>query len=229
MKQSGHYFSEYEKEKICAAVKSAEANTSGEIATMVVPQSSSYREAETLGALLLSALLAFIVEGVLEYIAVTNWNDTRLLSADFFFYGGSLWTFIPMVFLFFFPLCHLFRRWPLLKLSFTGKRRINEAVRDRAVRAFFEKRLYKTRDENGILVFISLLERKVWILGDRGINEKIPHLAWRGLVKELTQGIREGVAADSLCSLISSIGIELERHFPKKSDDVNELSDNMLT
>ncbi len=232
MKQAGHFFSEEEKEKISAAVKAAEANTSGEIATMVVDRSNSYREAETLGAILLSGLLSFIIEVLLEYIAVSNWNNDwnnlKFSGTDFLLYGGSIWTFIPMVFLFFLPVRYFFKRCPVFKLSFAGKRRIDEAVRERAVRAFYEKGLYKTRDENGILVFISLLERKVWILGDRGINKKIPHDAWKGLVRELTQGIREGRACENLCSVISRIGTELGRHFPLESDDVNELSDNVL-
>jgi putative membrane protein len=232
VKHAGQFFSEEEKEKISAAIKAAETITSGEIATMVVERSDSYREAETLGAILLAGLLAFIVEVLLEYIGVSggynDWNTIGFPGTEFLLYGGSIWTFIPMVFLFFLPVLHLFRRYPALKLPLVGKKRIEEAVRERAVRAFFEKRLYKTRDETGILIFISLLERKVWILGDKGIDRKVSHTAWKELVKELSLGIREERACEILCSVISKIGEELERHFPRKADDVNELSDEVL-
>jgi putative membrane protein len=232
VKRASDFFSDEEKQKINKAVKTAEAKTSGEIATMVVKASDSYREAETLGAVLTSGLLAFIVEVMLEYYAVTSgnndWNSLHFSASEFLFYGGSIWTFIPLVFVFFLPVRYLFRYYPALKLPFAGKKRLEEAVRERAVRAFFEKRLYKTSDETGVLIFISLLERKVWILGDKGVDKKISHSVWQGLVKELTIGIRDGKACVALCSVIGLIGTELERYFPGKSDDVNELSDDLL-
>lgn len=232
VKRASDFFSDEEKQKINKAVKTAEAKTSGEIATMVVKASDSYREAETLGAVLTAGLLAFIVEVLLEYYAVSirnnDWNSIQFPGVEFLLYGGSIWTFIPMVFGVFLPVRYLFRSYPALKLPFAGKKRIEEAVRERAVRAFFEKRLYKTRDETGILIFISLLERKVWILGDRGVNNKLPHSAWQGLVKDLTRGIRESKACEALCNVIFLIGIELQRHFPRRSDDVNELGDELL-
>jgi len=232
VKRASDFFSEEEKEKINNAVKAAESDTSGEIATMVVKASDSYREAETLGAILIAGLLSFVVEVLLEYYAVNignnDWNSLRFSGMEFLLYGGSIWTFIPMVFVLFLPVRYLFKIYPALKLPFAGKKRLEEAVRERAVRAFFEKRLYKTRDETGILIFISLLERKVWILGDRGVDKKISHSVWQGLVKELTRGIREGKACEALSNVIYLIGIELGRHFPKRSDDVNELSDELL-
>lgn len=232
VKHAGHFFNEEEKEKISAAVKAAEANTSGEIASMVVDRSDSYREAETLGAILLAGLLAFLVEVILEALTISagnyEWSGNSHLGTEFLLHGVSIWTFIPLTFLFFLPTRYLFRKYPALKLPLVGRKRIDEAVRERAVQAFYEKGLYKTRDETGILIFISLLERKVWILGDRGIDRKISHTAWKELVRELSLGIREKRACESLCSVISKIGAELARHFPQKVDDVNELSDEVL-
>jgi putative membrane protein len=132
------------------------------------------------------------------------------------------------VIILFFPLRFLFRKYERLKLSFVGKKRIDEAVRERAVRAFFEKGLYRTKGESGILIFLSLLEHKVWILADRGINSKIPHDEWNGLARELSLGMREKRACAALCSVISSCGEELARHFPRQSDDTNELADHVL-
>jgi putative membrane protein len=232
VKRAGDFFSAEEKEKISNAVKAAESNTSGEIATMVVESSDSYREAETLGAVLTAGLLAFIAEVLLEYCAVTmrnnDWGGLHFSGPELLLYSGSIWTFIPLVVVLFLPVRYLFRRYAVLKLPFAGNKRIVEAVRERAVRAFYEKRLYKTRDETGILIFISLLEHKVWILGDRGINEKLPQATWQGLVEDLTSGICQGKACESLCSVIGSIGVELQSHFPRKADDVNELADELL-
>jgi len=203
------FFSATEKEMIRRAVAEAELHSSGEIVTMVVPESERYREAEQLGALFAAGLLGMIAAVVLRHV--------------------TIWTYIPIVLLAFFPLLALFRRFPRLKLPFVGPRRQAQAVRDRALSAFCEKGLYRTREATGILIFISLLERKVWILGDRGINEKIPSGSWQALAGELATGIRSGRAAEALCRVVAGCGSELARHFPRRSDDRNELSDRIIT
>ncbi len=227
------FFNQDEQRKIAVAVKTAEMNTSGEIATMIVDRSDSYREAESLGAVLLAGLLAMIVEFLLEYSIISaaspDWSEVNHGWGSILHYGISIWTYIPMVFLLYFPSKMLFKKYPIMKLPFVGRKRIDEAVRERAVRAFYEKGLYKTRDETGILIFMSLLERKVWILGDRGINTKVPHSLWRELALELSAGLRENKACDVLCRVIEKVGQEFAVHFPRKADDENELSDEVLT
>jgi putative membrane protein len=203
------FFTQQELEAVSQAVARAEAHTSGEIATMVVPESDRYREAEQLGALLTSGLVA-IVPAVL-------WHHV------------TIWSYLPLVCLCYFPLLLLFRRFPRLKLSFVGPRRQTEAVRERALSAFYQKGLYRTRDETGILIFISLLEHKVWILGDRGIDARIAPGSWQTLADELAEGIRAGRGAQSLCTVIARCGAELARHFPRRGDDRNELPDQVFT
>jgi len=207
-RQTHTFFSGAELERIKQAVEEAEESTSGEIATMVVDQSDSYREAETLGAVLFASLLALVAATALHHV--------------------TIWTYIPLVFLLYFPSLLILRRFPRLKLSFAGRRRLEEAVRERAIRAFYEKGLFRTRDETGILIFISLLEHKVWILGDRGIDRKISLETWQVLARELSAGIREGHAREALLSVIDKCGKLLAEHFPKKHDDTNELANEMM-
>lgn len=209
MKRAEEFFTPEERERVRAAVAEAEGSTSGEIATMVVDASDSYREAEILGAVLLSGLLAVVASVAIHHV--------------------TIWSYIPLVILLYFPCWYLFRFVPRLKLPFAGRRRVTEAVRERAVRAFYEQGLYRTRQETGILVFISLLEHKVWILGDRGINERIDPRFWQNLAVQLTRGLREGRACEALCSVVSGCGAELSRHFPRRADDLNELRDEILT
>jgi putative membrane protein len=73
-----------------------------------------------------------------------------------------------------------------------------------------------------------MLERKVWILGDRGIDRKIGREQWVSLAQELSVGIRENRACDALCSVVGKIGTVLSEHFPRKADDVNELTDAVM-
>ncbi|GLI36630.1 hypothetical protein KI811_15365 [Geobacter hydrogenophilus] len=209
MKREAEFFTPGERERVRAAVAEAEGSTSGEIATMVADASDSYREAEILGAVLLSGLLSVILAVVIRHV--------------------TIWSYIPLVVLLYFPCWYLFRLVPRLKLPFAGRRRVVEAVRERAVRAFYEKGLYRTREETGILIFISLLERKVWILGDRGINERIDPHFWQHLAVQLARGLRDKQACEALCTVIAGCGTELAKHFPHRADDVNELRDEILT
>jgi putative membrane protein len=231
-KKSASFFTDEENARIRTAIEKAEANTSGEIVAMVVDRSDSYREAEILGAVLTAAFCGFLLEIAIQigllWISNSDWGSGLKMDAELVLHGVSLWTYIPLVIILFFPLRFLFRRREELKLPFVGGKRIDEAVRERAVRGFFEKKLYRTRDETGILIFLSLLEHKVWILADRGINSRLPHDQWNGLARELSLGMREKRACEALCSVISSCGEELARHFPRKDDDTNELPDHVL-
>lgn len=202
------FFSEPEKQMISTLVKKAESETSGEIAIMVVDDSDSYLEAETLGALLLSSFISLIAVVLVQHV--------------------TIWSFIPAVLIFWFPARYLMYSFPRLKIALAGKKRQEEAVRERAIRAFFEKGLYRTRDETGILVFISILEHKVWILGDRGINKKIDQQLWVAIAAELAAKIRDGLAFDGLCAVIQRLGCILEENFLKRADDTNELPDEII-
>ena len=202
------FFFDSEKMRIRESVRAVEKGTSGEIATMVVDQSDGYLEAEVLGGMLASGLVAMIISVALQHV--------------------TIWTFVPIVCVLYFPARFLLIRFPSLKVPFVNKKRMMRAVQERAVRAFYERGLYRTREENGILIFISILERKVWILGDRGINLRIPHETWQAHADEISQGIREGRPCDALCAVIENCGRVLVEHFPRKEDDTNELTDELI-
>lgn len=207
-KSAEDFFTAEEQERIRLAVAAAERGTSGEIATMVVPRSDSYREAVTLAAVLGAATVALVIAIISRHV--------------------TIWSYLPMTILLFFPLQLLVKGVPALQRPFIAAGRLHEAVQERAVRAFYEKGLHRTKDSTGILVFISLFEHKVWILGDCGINAKIPADSWLELVRTLTAGLKSGRAADALCEVVSRCGQELARHFPRQGDDRNELQDEIL-
>ena len=200
------FFSSGEKERIRQAVEAAEKSTSGEIAVAFVHESDRYREAELIGTVSFSALLSLVLSVAFHYV--------------------TIWFFIPVTVVLLFPLFFLFRFFPHMKLAFLSNRRIDEAVRERAVYAFFQKGVHKTDEHTGILIFISLLERKVWILGDEGIHQKTRSDFWRSLVRDLTEGIRNDRTFEALCSVIQKCGAELTVHFPGRTGK-NVLKDDV--
>lgn len=203
-----HFFTKDEQGRIKNATKEVELKTIGEIAVVVVDQSSYYREAEVIGAVFSSSLVAFIVSAV--------------------FFHASLWFYVPLSFLLFFPARFVFQRAPQLKKVFMGREREELAVRQRAVKAFYDNGLYKTRQNTGLLFFISILERKVWVLADTGILVKIKQEALNRFADMVSKGIREGRACDALCEAIKEAGELLEQHYPVTQGDVNELGNEII-
>ena len=203
------FFTAEEKERLKTTTQEAESRTIGEIVVMVVDRSDHYIEAEVLGGVLLGSLLSLIL--------------------DLLFLHSSIWSYVPLSFLFFFPCRFLFQRIDILKRLFIGIRRKEEAVRLRAERAFFEKGLYKTKKNTGVLFFLSLLERKVWVLADKGIYEKMDEKTLNRYAHEVSRGIREGQACEVLSKAIQEIGVLLSRHFPIIPDDTDELPDDVMT
>ena len=232
--KAADFFSPKDKEQIKAAIKKVEATTSGEIAVMVIDESDSYREGATLGAAVLSMVLALVLEVIIGMVLYSKqiWSHTSILPFSDIASGAkgllTVWYYIPFVILLYFPCRWLLAKCSVFRACFISRRRMDEAVRERAVSAFYEKGLFRTRDETGILIFISLLERTVWIMGDRGINSKIPAGFWDGCARDLTKGIREKAHSAAVLDTIRRCGEELAKFFPRKPDDKNELPDEVL-
>lgn len=203
------FFSNEERGAVEAAVRDAESRTIGEIAVMIVDASDEYLHAETIGGVLFSGTLAF-------FGAVA-------------FFHSSLVAYIALTALLFFP-CRLFvRSFPAVKSEFVSPRKRRDAVRMRALRAFHEKGLYRTRAQTGVLFFLSLMERTVWVLADKGIYEKIRQEQLDRFASAVSRGVREGLASQALCRSITEAGTLLAEHFPITPGDKNELSDSIIT
>ena len=181
----------------------------GEIAVMIVDRSDPYLEAEIGGGVLLGSLLS--------------------LSVTLLFFHSSLWTYIPLSLVLFFPFRRLIAGTPVLKRIFILPLKKEEAVRKRALLAFYEKGLYRTRLNTGVLFFISLLEKKVWVLADKGIYEKIQQQTLDRFAAKVSQGIRLGRACETLCRAIEEMGERLAEHFPLIEGDMDELPNDVLT
>jgi putative membrane protein len=202
------FFTTDQKTRLMEATKAVEERTSGEIAIMVVDGSSRYRETEVTGGIFFGSLAALLL--------------------TLFYFHGSLWYYIPLSFILFFPARFLFRRFPTLKASLTGRKRKGEAVKERALKAFYEKGLYRTAHHTGVLYFISLLERKVWVLADKGIHEKVKQVTLNKLARIVSIGIREGRAFDALLEAIGETGDLLALHFPAQPGDEDEFPDEVI-
>ncbi len=100
-------------------------------------------------------------------------------------------------------------------------------VLDRAAWLFKKLGMYKTADRNGVLFYLAVNDRKFAIIGDAGINAKVPAGFWDDVSELLKKNFREGKFTEGLSEGILLAGKHLKTHFPHAIDDVNELPDEI--
>ncbi|MDH3255651.1 MAG: hypothetical protein OEM62_11710 [Acidobacteriota bacterium] len=200
--------------EIRAAVDRAEEGTAGEIVPFVVAQSDSYEgslwKGATFGALSLS-LVAAAVWSVYQPWGppLVAWLIAPpLVGASLgFLAAGAV---------------------PALRRVLIGAEVMETRVRRRASVAFLEEEVFRTRERTGILLFLSLFERRALVLGDAGINRKVREEEWEALVSRLAAGIHDRRAVAALVMAIEECGDLLRRRGVEvRPDDMDELSDEL--
>lgn len=97
----------------------------------------------------------------------------------------------------------------------------------RAERVFNDIGMYATRERNAVLIYLAYESRVFAIIGDCGINDRVPENYWEGEKDMLAERLKQGRAADGICAVIESIGNRLAQYFPWREDDINEQSDEI--
>jgi uncharacterized membrane protein len=100
-------------------------------------------------------------------------------------------------------------------------------VLDCAATVFKELKMHKTALRNGVLVYISVDDRKLAILGDAGINTKVPDGFWDSIKDAMISNFTRGEITSGLTQGIHMIGEKLKAYFPCMPDDTNELSNEI--
>jgi len=100
-------------------------------------------------------------------------------------------------------------------------------IRNVGERTFERLGMTKTALRNGVLLFIACEEQRFVILGDRGIDERVPAGFWDEIAAKLTIRFKAGEYTDGIVDAIHSAGEELRHFFPCAQDDVNELTNDV--
>ena len=207
-------FIQSDLERVSAAVKDAETRTSGEIVPYVVDRSDSYLEAEWRGGALTGAVT--LVMFVLHQRFSNSWWQPDLaqviIVSMIAFFAGAL----------------VVRYAPICTRFLAGQATMDRRVHQKAVEAFVTEEIFSTRDRTGVLIFLSLLEHKVVVIGDSGINAKVKKSDWEEIVQLIIGGIQSKKATDGLISAIAQCGDLLERTgVAIRKDDTDEITDNL--
>lgn len=196
------FFSTEELAALERAVKEAEAGTSGQIVLVVAERSSRYAWRRAVATFVVVVTLS-----ILLYLGVPG-LDAGLILVGQVVAAPLLWLLLGLR--------------PLL-LALVPDDVEQAAVDTRARVAFVDHRVFDTREHAGVLVFLSLLERRVQVLVD---SEVPPALAKR-CAEVIVDGMRAGRAAEAVREAILDLGQELRRLFPSTSARGDGLADEV--
>ncbi|MBI9103132.1 MAG: TPM domain-containing protein [Spirochaetales bacterium] len=208
--------------RIRDAAGKAEKTTSGEIASAMISESSDYAYYE----LMFSLLVGIVYFGVMMFFhpAVETWLNG-------IFWGGVTWQvsgFYGLSTLIVVGLIYVLANIPGFDRLIVPRSVMGRTVYRRALVHFMASGLYNTRDRTGILIFLSLKERRVELIADQGINDKVDQSAWDSILGDLLESLKSGTEADGLVNAITACGKILTEYFPVKPDDTNELPDGLV-
>jgi len=102
-----------------------------------------------------------------------------------------------------------------------------EDVMDHAAYIFKTLKMHKTELRNGVLFYMAIKDHKFAILGDAGINNKVPENFWDDIKEHMLSHFKNGDLTAGLSEGIKMAGEQLAAHFPYKKDDENELPDEI--
>lgn len=199
--------SEADAREVEAAIGRVEAQSSAEVVVAVLPQSREYWRGRVLLA------LAWALAGGFGYLWLEPWGEPALVLLVEVVVGGLTFALSGLD-----PL----RAW----LISAGA--AERAVQARALQLFAERGLHGTRGRTALLIFVSELERRVVLLGDRSLNDELGQSGWDAQVELLLGHIRQGRTRQGLLEVLEQLAPRLAKLAPREADDQNELPDAVL-
>jgi putative membrane protein len=204
------------EQDLTAKIKEAENKTNAEILCLYKPASNDYLLYPAIFSDLLSIISAYLLLPLItKYFAPTS-IDHLILS-----YIGLAFIFFPLYFWIF--------NIPRIKRLIIPKKILKQEAEETAHAEFFKQGLYKTKNANGILVFVSQLEHYAIILADEGINKNDMQETWDNAVKTLTTNLKKSKSIKGYISAIDEISKGLSKHHPKTKDDEDEIKNTYIS
>jgi putative membrane protein len=198
-------------------VQDAEAGTSGEVVVFVVDRSDAYEAVLWRGAAL--GILAAVLVWLLLSLGLTSWGTEWLWAPTFLIVLLGVGSVLGA------GLVH--RSGTVFRLV-AGRRLPMATVRARAERVFLSEGVAETAGRTGILLFVSVLERRIEVLADRGINAAVSPEHWQEVVDLVSERLRSGDIVGGLSAGISACGDLLRSSgLEAADDDQNELADDV--
>ena len=217
---------EADHDKVAAAIAAAEEKSSGEIVAVVTPVSDAYHDVAIHWALVpMFAVLAWAA-----------WRPTALIWWYDFLLGGwqseptlsELLTLLMVFAALKFTIALFILKWQRLRLFLTPAATQHRRVRRRAIAVFQAAAAGRTTGRTGILIYLSLAERRAEIIADEAILAVTDEHTWGEAMTALIEHVRDGRPGDGIAAAVERVGAVLSEHFPRSADDRNEIPDKLI-
>lgn len=189
-------------------ITEAEKKTKSELVPMIVHHSDIYPAAHFRAAIIVSFIFSLIL----------YFSPLTIINPIYF-----LWIQLPGLYVGYF-LGHI----PFIKRLLTTKDEMDREVAQKAYEAFFHHNLHATKEHNGVLILISVMEKRIKIVTDVGINKKVDQRIWDEIVLEFAGKMRNGHFIEGLKDAIIATSNVLENYFPADIKADNELKNDLI-
>ena len=217
--------SEEDHAKVSAAIAAAEAKSDGEIIAIATDQSDAYHDVGLhYAVLVLFLVLAFFAiwphQLELWWTRLMGWTtEPSMRQLLTLLLGFALLKFLAVLFIL---------KWRPLRLLLTPGSTKTRRVRRRAVMLFKTGAERRTIGRTGILIYLSMGERRAEIVGDETITAVTTPETWGEAMTALIEEVKGGRPGDGIVAAVGLIGTVLAEHFPKTSEDSNEIPDKLI-
>lgn len=196
------------KNAVSEKIKVIELDSECEVVPMIIKNSGNYREAHYTWALIFSILFTSVL-----YFSPYHFTNpiNYIWSQIAGFFVGYLLAYIPSI-----------KRLFIKKIDF------NYEVDQKAALSFLNYNLHLTKNHNGVLIIVSLFERKVRILCDKNIKEKIPQNIFDQLIMNFGKNYRAHDLKIAFLMALDELHLLLKEHFPESNENKNAIKANEL-
>lgn len=202
-----------QQQKLALAIADFEEQVDCEVVLVIARSSNRYYQVHYLGALL-GSLLTFSLLQIF-------WPET---SCPAFIYLAGMLVGISLSMI------------PGVKLWCVGSQALNEEVAESAAAAFLRHNLHRTSHRRGILIYLSLFERRIEVIGDLGIEQVLGGDVWQQVIKDFQSSLSATTKKNhrsmenltqALEEVLASLSRKLHAHFPRTKE--NHHGNNQLT
>lgn len=205
------YLSAEEIKNIESTIVRVETETCGEIVPVIVRRSS------TIGHIPLTLTLLLIL---LLIILELPWSDWLWVQP---------WVWIwPVLVVAIYAISHFLVRFKWIQKIFVPERDEVDQVHQRAQLEFYKNRIHGTENSTGILLFVSVMEKKAVILADEGISKVLPKETWDEVLALLGSHLHKGNWGKGFVEAIELCGGLLKTHFPIQPGSQDELKNHLV-
>ena len=221
MKIASSLFNAEDIRSVEVAIAAAEKMTAGEIVPVVATVSGRYDRAEDLFGLVFALIALTAIWMLFQSTTETDWTVTQSAALGLpavvgiliggFVIGAALAT-----------------HFPVLRLPFIARAEMLEEVERRALETFQRERVRDTSSSTGVLIYVSLYEHLVRVIGDDAVTAELPEDELEDVCALVVNGLKTGRPAEGIRQAVKKTGELLSAHLPPTADSANELANHLI-